>query len=219
MKKSLLFTMLLLSMYSFAQKKLAFGVNAGATYATFRGNYYVDDVSGSLNFLVGMTGEYKIDELFSVVANINYTRKSIKSYDQYYGSNGDGGMVIDFGNVRTVKESTIFQYITIPVMVKMNLWGTGGLYANGGGYVAQLIDVSAYVDGEKSDLNFNSAFNGSDMGVVMGIGYHIKLGGKNSLNIELRDEYGLQDIGDPKAGIFTPTKTNSANLMAIWYFK
>jgi hypothetical protein len=42
---------------------------------------------------------------------------------------------------------------------------------------------------------------------------------KNSLNIELRDEYGLHDIGDPKAGIFTPAKTNSANLMAIWHFK
>jgi hypothetical protein len=217
MKKRLLFILLTAASVSAQQKKMDFGINAGITYATFRGNYFVDDTQGSPNFLVGITGEYKIDILFSVIANINYSRKSIKSYDATYPGWENGTINFDDSPV-TVKNSTIFQYITIPVMLKMMLWGDNKLYMNGGGYYSHLVDVSNYTDGEKSDLDFNSGFVKSDMGLVLGVGYRITIDNANSLNIELRDEYGLKNIGDEEAAVFSPTKSNSANLLVIWYF-
>lgn len=213
--KKIFFALCLLVAISAEAQKLKVGINAGATFARYRGNYYMDDTNGSLNVMAGFTAEYPINELSSIVFGLNYTRKSVKSYEDVSGWDGD--VLVIGGDPEFVKSSWIFQYVTLPVMAKIYLWGEKKLYANAGGYVAHLIDVTNYFGGEASDLDFNSAFGEIDAGLIGGIGYPIKLG-KDKVEIELRDEFSLMDQGDKQAGVFSPTKSNTLCLLLIWYF-
>jgi hypothetical protein len=211
------FTVLALFSVTAYSQKTKFGVNAGATYAFYRGNWFVDDTSGSLNFIVGLKAEYEFNNQFSILGNLNYTRKSIKSYEPVYPG-WDDGVIIIGEEPNMIKASTIFQYITLPVMAKMYLWGAKKLYMNGGFYFAHLIDVTNYFDGEPTDLNFNSAFKKADAGLVLGIGYPIKINKDHDINVELRDEYSLSNVGDETAQVFSPTKSHTPMLILIWDF-
>ena len=67
MIKNYFFLFLLTSTIAFAQKKPVFGINAGLTYSSIRGNEIADQHEYDFNFLLGGSVELPLNEAFSVV--------------------------------------------------------------------------------------------------------------------------------------------------------
>ena len=59
--------------------KFKAGINAGPNYSSLRGDEFAEKYDSNFNFYVGISLEYKINETFSILSNVNYEEKSFKS--------------------------------------------------------------------------------------------------------------------------------------------
>jgi hypothetical protein len=91
-------------------------------------------------------------------------------------------------------------------------------YVNGGPFIGVFLDSHSKVEGEKTNETANGLFKTLDFGCNLGIGTNFKINQKNSLNLELRHNYGLSNISDVKVVNNGTVKTNSFNLIANWQF-
>jgi len=213
--RTLLFA--LLPAAAFAQETtipVKLGFNAGATYAGIRGNEGAEANDYAIDYLVGLSFEAPLSDNLSLLANLNYERKSFTN--TIYIENGDPfDPVVGGGNVDT---RLTLQYLTLPVNLKYYIGQSKGFYINGGVYAGYFLGGILKADGNKVDDNSDGLFKKVDFGVNLGIGMRFPIDEKNDLNIELRDNLGLANISDgPTVGNGT-IKTNSVNLIVGWQF-
>ncbi|MDR6966748.1 hypothetical protein J2X31_000746 [Flavobacterium arsenatis] len=215
MKKYLLL-LLLVGSVAFAQEKPKFGVNLGGTYANIRGNEAADKNKYDLNFLVGISVEVPLNERFSFVGNVNYERKTFKNTITapiFIDENFDPIM-----NSRNVDVKVRLEYITLPLNLKYYFDSQKKVYINGGPFLGVFLDSTSKVEGEKTNEDANGLFKSLDFGANLGVGTNFKINEKNSLNLELRHNYGLSNISDVRVVGDGSVKTNSFNLIANWQF-
>lgn len=212
MKKYLAF--LLICTASFAQHKPKLGVNVGGTYSNIRGNEIAETNKYDANFLIGASIEIPLNGRFSLLGNLNYERKTFKNTVET--DNGD-----PFDPVITTRNVDVkarLEYITIPVNLKYYVDSQKRFYINGGVFAGIFLDSNTKVEGENTNKNENYLFQTLDFGVNLGVGTNIKITEKNSLNIEIRHNYGLKNISKAKVYNDDNVKTNSFNLIANWQF-
>ncbi len=179
--------------------KYSIGLNAILNYSDIYGkNQMAKDFGATLNYSAGISFEYKFNKNWSLLTNINYDRK----FTEY-----------DFeGNIlqSSYKSELNLEYISVPILAKYFFPNTF-IYATGGIYYSKLLQAKNYNDGVLNDIDFKDVFEKDDFGVVTGIGLQFYENEKetNAMNIELRNNFGLKDIG----GYFTGIKTNSLYLM------
>lgn len=211
------FTIILLfflSINSFSQEKLMFGVNTGLTYSEFRGNGFVKHNKSKIDYLVGGFVEYKFNARLSTVINVNYERKSIHYfYPKPYEGNVIGPPQEDIENL------TRFRYISFPILLKYYPIINSSFYINSGPYFASLLDVTNYNEGIKNDLDFNDSFKKLDVGFSIGVGYELEINKMNYLGIELRNNLGIKDLSSLEYSPFNSTKSNAINLIINWKMK
>lgn len=212
MKKYLAF--LLICTASFAQHKPKLGINAGGTYSNVRGNEIADTNKYDLNFLIGASIEIPLNERFSLLGNINYERKTFKNTATVLVDNGFDPIVIS----READIKARLEYLTIPVNLKYYIDRQKRFYVNGGIFAGIFLNSNTKVEGDNTNVNENNLFKTLDFGVNLGVGTNIKITEKNSLNIEIRHNYGLANISKVQVYNDDNVKTNSFNLIANWQF-
>ncbi|RRJ93896.1 porin family protein [Flavobacterium macacae] len=212
MKKYLV--ILLISTASFAQNKPKFGVNLGGTFSNIRGNEIADTNKYNANFLVGASFELPLNERFSLLTNVNYERKSFKNNVTVYAGDPFDPVI----TTRNIDVEARLEYITIPVNLKYYIDANKKFYVNGGAFVGIFLDSNTKGDGENSNNDENYLFKTLDFGANLGIGTNFKINDKNSLNLEIRHNYGLANISKVQVYNDDKVKTNSFNLIANWQF-
>lgn len=197
--KILLLAAIVISTGAFAQTKTSFGVRAGLSSASMRGDA-VKNFNNLLSFADGMVttksatgffaGAYTtihLGDIFYVEPGLYYSQKG-------YELNGNLNVKgVDFlgANAKAKLQS---QYIDIPVLLKANI---GGLQLFAGpqfSYLAKAdLQTTAGVLGINllnTKLDATNQFNRWDAGVTGGIGYSFN----NGLNIMASYDYGLSKL-------------------------
>ncbi len=214
---ALLAGILLFPALMFSQETLKLGINAGATYSSIRGNAVADRSEGAVNFLIGTSLEYPLTEKLSVLANLNFERKSFTN-TIYFETLGNFDPVVDPAFMTgSFKARGTLNYITLPVNLKYYLGAKKAFYINGGPYAGFFISETTKVDGNKV-TDDSDTFKTIDFGVNLGIGTRIAINEKSDLNIELRDCLGLTNISKVPVIDNGTVKTNSLALVVGWQF-
>lgn len=206
MKQLILLAAFALPLFATAQSNFKFGINAGATYADFRGNSFVELNSPRLNFLVGASVELPLNNKLSLYGNLNYERKSIGEKTDYSLTDEWG-----FTTYHTYNVVYTYNYLTIPVALKYALPKNFYIY---GGPFAGIFLGNRITDSGKKVTTTDGLYKTFDFGANAGLGYRLTLNPKNDLNIELRENLGLVSISNQDLVV----KTSSLNLIVNWQF-
>lgn len=212
--KNYFYILLLVGVTTLAQNKPVFGVNIGGTFSDIRGNEGADQHKYDLNFMVGASVEVPLNERLSFLGNVNYERNTSKRTVRLVNFE-DFDPIVDSQEVDTQFR---LEYITIPLNLKYYLGPRKNWYLNGGPFLGIFLNSNAKVEGENTNENANGLFKPINFGANLGLGTKFTINAKNSLNLEIRHNYGLSNISDvPVMGDGT-IKTNSFNLIANWQF-
>jgi len=199
---------------NFAQSKLKFGVNGGLTYSSFRGNPQIETLDAGLDFLVGVSFEYKLKERLTLAANINYDRKTATDnpYIQIIENPDDPSF---YGKVKIKFRN---QYLSLPILLKYKFGTNDSFFINGGPFLSFLLksELTNNYDDTSSDQTDN--FKTFDYGLTFGFGKKFKLKNNNELSIEIRENLGLSEINDVTVVDNGFVKTNSINLICNYSF-
>jgi hypothetical protein len=201
MKKSIqlsLVLVLLISQYSFAQIKLDLGLKGGINLAS------LDNVSSSLQTTYGNRTGYH----YGVYTQIKILKFAIQP-EVIFSRQGQSFSVPN----STQNLSSSFDYINIPVIVKLYL--AGGLNLQVGpqfGFLSSATgDLVNTVNGGiptnptiTTATDISTFVNSSDISLALGAGWDLPFG----LNVSARYNLGLSDINE-KSGIALPTIGNS----------
>ncbi|NHN27180.1 PorT family protein [Flavobacterium jejuense] len=217
MKKSLLFVLLIASLFLNAQNDIIVSITSGATFSNLRGNTIAEQNNYDFNYVGGIDIEKPINTNFSFVTGLHYDNKSFKNkIDAAFFSNSMDPFVFNQGKL---KVKLTLQYLTLPVLFRYYLDKEKLFYINSGPYVGFFLNTTTRVDGDKIKEDSNDVFKKVDFGWSLGIGKKFKITEKNNLSIELRDNLGLLNISDvPVEGNGT-VKTNSFSLILGYEFK
>jgi hypothetical protein len=199
---------------NFAQSKLKFGVNGGLTYSSFRGNPQIETLDAGFDFLAGVSFEYQIKERLSLVANINYDRKTATDnpYIQIIENPDDPSF---YGKVKIKFRN---QYLSLPILLKYKFGTNNSFFINAGPFLSYLLksELTNNYDDTSSDQTDN--FKTLDYGLTFGFGKTFKLKNNNELSIEIRENLGLSEINDVTVVDNGFVKTNSINLICNYSF-
>ncbi|MFN3968997.1 porin family protein [Flavobacterium sp.] len=215
--KKIVFTFLLVTFFvgnSFAQGKLKVGFNGGLTYSSFRGNPQIETLDAGVDFLVGLSFEYQLKERLSLVANINYDRKTATDnpYIEIFDSPDDPSF---YGRVKIKFKN---QFITLPILLKYQFGPDNSLYINGGPFMSYMIKSELWNDYDERNTDQTDNYKSLDFGLVFGFGKTFKLKNNNKISVEIRDNLGLSNISDVPVVGNGYIKTNSLNLICNYSF-
>ncbi|WP_082886469.1 porin family protein [Flavisolibacter tropicus] len=198
-KQLLLLSTIALSTFAMAQTAPSFGIKAGLSSSTMKGNAvsnlnnlidYTNDAitsSGRTGFFAGANVSIPVSELFSVEPGVYYAQKG-------YTLNGELNLKgVEFlgANAKAQLQS---HYIDMPVVLKANL---GGLQVFAGPQVSYL--AKADLRTTAGVLGFNvlnrkmdatDQLNRWDAGLTGGIGYQFS----NGFNLTASYDHGLSKV-------------------------
>lgn len=221
MKKILFILAIKLSFSGVCQaQKIKIGINVGPTYSGFRGmNVPTVDYKYGLGFMAGVSVDYYLRENLSIKANLSYDRKA-NNGESFYE------LRVNFDDPPRVYDQTIknqYDYLTLPIMVKLGFGKNNRFFVNGGPFVGYLLHsetrssstsestIELFYEAPLNTTGFNKRF---DYGLSAGIGKSFNITGKNDLVLEIRDNLGLVNTNDAAGGL--NIKTNSVNLIVGW---
>ena len=198
MKKHLLSTLFLFaSVVAMAQSKISYGVRAGVTNSSMRGdavNNFQDLLTytgGAVNansktgFYTGGFVSIPVSENFSVEPGITYTQKGY----ELKGSFGIKGT-----DIVGAKSQLNLAYIEFPVVAKANL---NGLQVFAGPQLGYLAGANLHTTAGVLGFNFvndkrdvKNQFNSMDVSLTGGIGYQFS----NGFSINAAYDHGLSKV-------------------------
>lgn len=180
-----------------AQAEIKLGVNAGATLSNLRGDVD-DDFKSGFDFLAGFGLEVPVNEKLSLLANINYERKTIKATT-------DDNTSVKFR----------MHYITVPINAKYYLGAKKNFFIQAGPYAGFFLDDTFFIDGkeESYEIAGGSDFKLLDIGISTGIGTQFKVDHKHHISLSLRNNLGLTNVSDMSSSTI---KTNAFNFVLTW---
>jgi long-subunit fatty acid transport protein len=203
-----------ISINSMAQSNFSFGINAGATYSSFRGNPQIEAFNAGVDFLVGISLEYKLKERLSLIANINYDRKTASQslYTEIIENPDDPGF---YGDMKIKFKN---QFISMPVMAKYKFGTDNSFYLNGGLLISYMLKSQLWNDYDDVNTDFTDNYKKLDFGLVFGLGKSFELKNNNKISVELRENLGLNNISNVAIADNGSIRTNSLNLICNYSF-
>lgn len=213
MKKLLLLLALSASFFASAQGEIKLGINAGATLSNFTGDAS-EGFKYGFDFLVGFGLEVPLNDKLSLLANVNYERKTpkISLIDEYsiYYDYAKGDYAYD-----EIPAKVRMHYITVPINAKYYIGAKKNFFVQAGPYAGFFIDDTFFVDGKEqtSEIAGGSDFKMLDLGISAGIGTQFKVDEKHHISLSLRNNFGFTNISDmPDYKL----KTNAFNFVFTW---
>ena len=171
MKNYYLIILLFITTQTFAQQsKFELGVSLGSGLSTLRGSSTIENnFKGGVS--LGLMFQYNATELFSIHSNISYENKGVEvSNTEWVCTN-------------CPKNATIleYEYITAPILARLNFGSKAKFFVNAGPYFGYLI-------------NYEWVDNHFDFGLASGLGGQIDLNNKLNLSLEVRNNWGLVPV-------------------------
>lgn len=185
-----------------AQGETKLGINAGATLSNFTGNSS-EGFKYGLDFLIGFGLEMPLNDKLSLLANVNYERKTPKT------------SLLQGANKTEIPAKVRMHYITVPINAKYYIGSKKNFFVQAGPYAGFFIDDTFFIDGKEqtAELAGGSEFKMLDLGISSGIGTQFKVDNKHHISLSLRNNLGLTNISDmPDYKI----KMNAFNLVFTW---
>lgn len=211
MKKTVFtfFLIIVISNSNFAQK-IRVGFNGALTYSSFRGNNQIESFDAGFDYLAGVSFEYQLKDRLSLIANINYDRKSAtrELYTEIIENPDDPGF---YGDIK-IKFNN--QFISLPILVKYDFGSNNSFYVNGGPFINYLLKSQLSNDYDNATDDITDNFKSLDFGLTFGIGKTFKLKSNREIIVEIRENLGLPNLSVLNSAI----KTNSLNLICGYSF-
>ena len=154
---------------------LSVGFKAGGNLANIGGDAEGTDMT--FGIAVGAFGQYPINDMFAVVAELNFEQKGYKESLDIFGVKFD----ID----------TKLNYLTIPLMGRLLFGDNIKLYVNAGPYFGISAGGKIIADGESDSIEGIASL---DIGVIGGGGVIIPVSDSFSLMVDLRYAQGFTTI-------------------------
>ncbi len=193
---------ILFSFNTFSQNEFRLGLSGGLNFSSIKSNNSTNSNS-KFGYLLGIDAEYYLGKNFSIKSGIIYENKVVSNFNLI-----SGNMLDENDN-----------YIILPILFKYDFGKLNSYFVNGGYFFGYRLSNDQY--NFLIDRNFNKK---TDSGISIGIGKKIKLTGNNLITLELRNNFGLNNIFDNEK--HTPPnfkkkiiRTNSINFIASWNFK
>lgn len=193
MKKStvLLISFLFVGISSFPQTT-SIGIFGGTNISSINGTYFAHSYGSTIikshtGMQVGLAFDYTLTEALSLYCDPAYIQKGFK-YDNYNDKGVIGGAAFHGENR--------FQYIHLPLTLKLKLFKSKIFYIRSGLYLsfllrADITDEFHYAPNpsnpppDYTDEKINNELNSSTLGFVMGTGVGIPLSSKLKLIIDV----------------------------------
>ncbi len=208
MRRFFVIVLVFMTSLLFAQDETRLGFQFGTNFSSIRGNREADKSTTGTNFLIGFSVEEKVYKRVHFFANINYERKSIISEAFLFDA---------FDPVSTIKKTDVkstFQYITLPVTVKIFLDHKNRFFVNLGVFGGYLLAIP-----ENNNSSNKSDFEDFDAGLNIGVGTTFSVNKNSNLNLWLQNNYGLVNISNIPVVDNGTIKTNSISLVLNFDFK
>jgi hypothetical protein len=185
------------------------GVEGGGGLSTLRGNQVLNNLDPLLGYTGGLWIRYDFKRFFTLKTGVYYDLK---------GTTGDIGIVDTAGNkLGTFKVKQSFNYISVPLLARLNFGKKVSWFINAGPYMCILLrqtvtSESALIFFPSGESDGTNDFNRTDFGVSMGIGLSFTID-KIILSMEARDNLGLINISKLPLYGSGSIKTNAANMV------
>ncbi len=160
---------------------------AGPNYSYLRGGDFerTDEfkTEGKARFMasLGLSLKYQFNKVF-LTTNLLYENKSSGASTIFYntGTSGNAGREFSYKVNR--------QYLTIPVLVGVNIKNTG-FFVNAGPYAGMLLKYKAFGEGQTTSVSTDE--KSFDYGVSVGLGYSRAISSRLNVSGELRYSHSL----------------------------
>ena len=159
--------------------KSQLGIEGGPSLSIQRDGAYRISNNPTIGGIVGITFEYNFSKNLSVRSSLSYERKGVQYQNE---SPNISGTIYSY-----------FDYINLPILLRVYLDKGNHLFVNGGPYFGYLINQVDIFKGEHSSYEMWS-YQHIDLGMTIGIGGCFKIFGNMRMSIELRDLLGLYNI-------------------------
>lgn len=196
-KSSLLVSILFVSVFSFSQNT-SIGFIGGTNFSSINGAYYAHgfnstNINNSVGMQFGLVFDYSLTESLSLYSDPSFIKKGFRYENDTELIGGPG-----------FQGENKFQYIQLPLTLKLKLFKSKIFYIRSGMYMsfllnANIIDEFNYAPHpdnpptEYTDEKINDDMNPSTLGFVMGVGADIPLSSK--LNLIIDASYTM-DVSD-----------------------
>jgi hypothetical protein len=184
--------------------KFEFGVEASPSFTFLKGSDFIEKFyNGTLGYSGGISFQYNFGKRVALRTNIAYERKGGANY---------GGFTDNYG--ATIGNSSlnyIFDYLTLPVLVRFSFGNKVKYFINGGPYLGYLLSQTFVIKGDNFktvNIDNTSNYNSLDAGISLGTGLQYPIHEKLYFSSEIRGNLGLLSTL-PRGDI----KVNSVNLL------
>lgn len=211
--KSIITLSFLIFSINFYGQKLNIGLHGGANNTSLYNSQLGKDYKPEIGYLFGVSIKLKIDNMFSILTNINYEKKSVSK--NYIGRLYPQNEIIINPNdypLIDIKSEIKFETITIPFMLQCKFDDEEAFFINAGPFITIPLNVKNYNNGIKNNLDFNYILGSQNIGLTFGLGYEFDINEKNFGFIELRNDFGLTEINSMSTYDINGTKMNSLSL-------
>lgn len=173
-----LFTLLVaLPLFVSAQNKgdVEIGIGGGLSLATFYGgdSDSYDFIGSSMG---GVTGEYYVDDQWSIKSGFIYDSKG--------------------GKIESSDTEIVLDYLFIPLYANWHFGNNRDWYLNFGPYLNVLLDA------QKEGVDFNDAVEPIDVGFGVGIGHKFEISDNASIFVEYQGAGGFLEVPGEDEGDF-----------------
>ena len=188
MKVQYLIILLFITTTVYSQSnKFEIGLNGGVNTSSLRGgNTY--DLSYKTGLSAGLMFQYNASKLFSIHSNLSYENKG--TYLTFPENEFNGSS----------KSTFEFQYITVPVLARLNFGSKAIFFINAGPYLGYLLRPGW----------MNNSF---DFGLTTGFGGQLDLNNNLILSLELRNNTGFAPVTSYYAEFGETQFNNSYNIL------
>ncbi|MFZ6052506.1 porin family protein [Halocola ammonii] len=201
----------LLSFSGFSQdSKLELGVEGGGNMLFLRGDDQVNDAAPVLGFSSGLVVQYNLTERLSLRSGLSFEHKKVEWPIIFTNSTGEPLDVI---------LTERFDYYRLPLLLRYHFGEQKQYFANAGPYVSFLMKhftrpSGSDAEGYENVVVFNgNGFSNLDYGLSAGVGVNFLSVGALCFSAELRNDFGVHNIGETFQPGGTDIRTNTPQFL------
>ncbi len=186
-----LFVVLLCGLIGKAQRTSYIGIDGGAGITSLRGNAILfSSGSPALGIGAGLSYHYTFNDILSIRMGFGLERKGVQNQYTYFNVNGSSYVSSIASN---------FDYLVLPLLLKLTLGQQIRFFANAGPFAAYLLreqDVSPYGWNNSNSMKVNATanFKPFDFGLCLGFGLSVPVTEAMFVTAEFRGNLGFNNI-------------------------
>ena len=186
------------------------GSEGGPSLISLRGNDSLEDFNApAVGYSAAIAFQYNVSQLVSLRTSLAYERKG--ALLKINATDISGNPIVD------MKAHLNFDYLILPILVRLNLGNKLKLFVNAGPYLGYLIRqtsvTEAFNEFPSSSTDQTEYFKKFDIGLTGGLGCGLPIKNNFILTIEVRHNLGLYNTSELPVVNEGKILTNSTNLL------